>query len=109
MLEKGEDGTDGQGISFACFDDYFTTKLQDVLRYRAGIKARGHWEKAQKAAKIQSVMRGRSGRRQAVNKMRAKQIEERLGLSWPGWPDQQIWPVAPTWLASPGKGPRRAA
>lgn len=87
MLEKRGEDTDGESISFACFDDYFTTKLQDVSRYKAGIKAREHWEKAQNAAKIQSFMRGRDGRRRAAAKLRAKQIEERLGLSWPGWPD----------------------
>lgn len=87
MLEKSGDGTDGAGISFACFDDYFTTKLQDVPHYKAGIKAREHWEVAQNAAKIQSFIRGRDGRRRAAAKMRAKQIEERLGLNWPGWPD----------------------
>jgi hypothetical protein len=86
-LEKSGEGTNGEGISFACFDDYFTTKIQDVARYKAGIIARERWGAAQNAARIQSVVRGRVGRRRAVAKTRAKQIEERLGLSWPGWPE----------------------
>ena len=29
-LEKSGEGTDGESISFVCFDDYFITKIQDV-------------------------------------------------------------------------------
>jgi hypothetical protein len=86
-LEKSGEGTNGAGISFACFDDYFTTKVQDVARYRAGIKARERWRVDQSAARIQSVARGRKGRGRVAAKTRARQIEQRLGLSWPGWPD----------------------
>lgn len=86
-MEKSGEGANGEGISFACFDDYFTTKIQDVARYKAGMMAREQWDAAQSAARIQSVVRGRVGRRRAAAKTRAKQIEERLGLSYPGWPD----------------------
>ena len=86
-LEKRAEGTHGEGISFACFDVYVSRKLQDITRYKAGIKAREQWDAAQSAALIQSVVRGKLGRRRVAAKTRAKQIEERLGLSWPGWPD----------------------
>ena len=86
-LEKSTEGTHYEGISFACFDNYVSRKLQDITRYKAGIKAREQWDAGQSAAQIQSVVRGQLGRRRAAAKMRAKQIEERLGLSWPGWPD----------------------
>lgn len=87
-LDKSGQGTKGDGLSFAHFDAYFTNLIQDVTRYKAGIEGRHRWRLDQAAAIIQAAVRFKKANKRCVAKIKARKIETKLMLSWPGWPDK---------------------